>query len=510
MASPRRTASGVPPVSPRSWWLDEALRADPGAPCPPLVGDVGADVCVVGGGFAGLWTAYELGERDPALDVVVLEADICGAGGSGANGGFFSPSWTGLSSLCSALGEEGGVAYAAALAAMVDELDGWIAGHDARIDAKHEGILYARAGDWQPGPDDETFRLLEKHGYADRLRRVDAAEARRVADSPRFIGGVITPDLTVIQPGKLARELRRVLLQRGVRIFEGTPMTRVEAGRPLRVVTPAGAVTADGVVLTQGAWAARERHFRRAFAVCTDFMVVTEPIPDLIDRLGWRSHMGVADLREMLYYLRRTADDRIAIGGGAMGIVRGARIRGRVMTAPRLAAAAAHGLTWLFPQLEGVRFDAAWSGPMDITARALPFFESAPGGNVHAGLGFSGHGLTGTKLGGKILASLVLRADDEWSHMPVVGPPLMQLPPEPVRWPLLRSVTWAYEAGDRAHEQGRRPGLLPSTVIAGYGRYGALNGATGQERAARVATQGLAQGAAGSPRARPATPDHDA
>jgi glycine/D-amino acid oxidase-like deaminating enzyme len=470
--------AAVPPVGARSWWLDEALRADPGAPCPPLVGDATADVCVVGGGFAGLWTAYELGERAPGLDIVLIEADICGAGGSGANGGFFSPSWTGLSSLCAALGEEGGVAYAAALAAMVDELDLWIARHEARIDAWHEGILYARAGDWQPGPDDETFRLLEKHGFADRLRRVGAAEARSVAGSPRFVGGVITPDLTVIQPAKLARELRRVLLERGVRICEGTPMDRLEAGRPVRVATPGGVVAAGDVVLTHGAWAARERHFRRAFAVCTDFMVVTEPIPDPVERIGWTSHMGVADLREMLYYLRRTADDRIAIGGGAMGIVPGARIRGRALTSDRLAAMAAHGLLWLFPGLEGVRFDAAWSGPMDITGPALPFFESAPGGSVHAGLGFSGHGLTGTKLGGKILASLVLRADDEWSRMPVVGPPLVRLPPEPLRWPLIQSVSLAYEARDRAHERARRPGLLARSVIAGYGRYGALNGAT--------------------------------
>ena len=109
----------MPAVGARSWWLDEALRADAGAPCPPPAGDVTADVCVVGGGFAGLWAAYELGERDPSLGIVLLEADIVGAGGSGANGGFFSPSWTGLSSLCKALGEEGGVAYAAALADMV-------------------------------------------------------------------------------------------------------------------------------------------------------------------------------------------------------------------------------------------------------------------------------------------------------------------------------------------------------------------------------------------------------
>ena len=481
MARRDPAVSGVPAVSSRSWWLEEALRVDPGEPCPPLAGEVTADVCVVGGGFAGLWTAFELGERDPDLGIVLLEADICGAGGSGANGGFFSPSWTGLSSLCRALGEEGGVAYAAALAGMVDELDGWTARHGARIDAHHEGILCARAGEWQAGPDDETLRLLEKHGYADRLRGVDAAGARGVADSPRFIGGVISPDLTLIQPAKLARELRRVLLERGVRIFEGTPMDGVEAGRPARIVTPGGAVVAGDVVLAHGAWAARERHFRRSFAVCTDYMVVTEPIPELIARIGWTSHMGVADLREMLYYLRRTADDRIAIGGGAMGIVYGSRIRGRVLTSSRLAAMAAHGLVWLFPQLEGVRFDAAWSGPMDITGEALPFFESAPGGNVHAGLGFSGHGLTGTKLGGKILASLVLGADDEWRHLAVVGPPLVQVPPEPVRWPLVLSVSRAYESSDRAHEQGHHPGLVPRAVIAGYGRYGALNGATRED-----------------------------
>ena len=478
-----RSVPSVPPVGPRSWWLDEALRADPGEPCPELAGEVTADVCVVGGGFAGLWTAYELHERAPGLGIVLVEAAIVGAGGSGANGGFFSPSWTQLSGLCASLGEDGGVTYAAALAAMVDELDGWISRHDVHIDARHEGILYARAGEWQPGPDDETFRLLEKHGLSDRLRRVDAAGARAVADSPRFVGGVVTPDLTVLQPGKLARELRRVLLERGVRIFEGTPMVRVEAGRPPRVVTPAGVVSAGNVVLAYGAWAARERHFRRAFAVCTDFMVVTQPIPELVEQIGWTSHMGVADLREMLYYLRRTADDRIAIGGGAMGIVPGARIRGRVLTAPRLAEMAAHGLTWLFPQLEGVRFDAAWSGPMDITGAALPFFESAPGGHVHAGLGFSGHGLTSTRLGGKILASLVLRADDEWSRLPVVGPPLTQLPPEPLRWPLVQTTSWAYEASDRAHEQGRRPGPLPRAVIAAYGGYAARNSATGRETA---------------------------
>ena len=476
----RELTTPVPVVGARSWWLDEALRADPGQSCPPLTGDLSADVCVAGGGFTGLWTAYELTERDPSLGIALLEADVCGAGGSGANGGFFSTSWLQLSSLCGVLGEEGGVTWAATLAEMVGELDAWIARHEARIDAHHEGILYARAGEWQPGPDAETFRLLRAHGYADRLVAVDAAEARRVAASPRFVGGVFTPDLTVLQPAKLARELRRVLLERGVRIFEGTPVERIEAGRPARVVTPAGSVAAGQVVDCTGAWAARQRHFRRAFTVCVDYVVVTEPVPELLEAIGWTSHRGLADLREMLYYLRPTDDGRIAIGGGAMKITYDNRIGGRALTSQRVAERAAQGLVWLFPQLEGVRFDAAWSGPMDLTNTALPFFVSAPGGNVHAGLGFSGHGLTSTKAGGKILASLALGADDRWSRMPTVGRRPPQPPPEPLRWPLVNSVTWAHEHSDRAHEAGRGQGLVSRAVLASYGRYAAGNSATGK------------------------------
>jgi len=475
----RAPRSAVPPVGARSWWLEQALRADPGEPCPPLTGEVAADVCVVGGGFAGLWTAYELTERAPGIDVVLLEADVCGAGGSGANGGAFSSSWHVLPSLCRMFGEEAGVTYARALADQVDELVAWNARHNADIDLHHEGILYARAEEWQPVLDPEGQRILAAHGLSERFKPVGAEEARRVADSPRFVGAAFTPDLATVQPAKLARELRRVLLERGVRVFEGTPMRSIVDGKPARVRTPEGEVTADQVVLTVGAWAASQPHFGRAFAVGIDYMVVTEPIPERLAEIGWTTHTAIIDSRELLYYLRRTDDDRIAIGGGSMGVVCGGRIDGqdratrRARTSPRMAAMAAHGLTWLFPQLEGVRFDAAWSGPMDMAPPGVPFFETSPRGDVHAGLGFSGHGLTSTKVGGKTLASLVLGADDEWSRLPVVGPPLIKVPPEPLRRPLVQVVAWAYESGDRAQERGRRRGLVRTAVERAFDAYAA-------------------------------------
>jgi glycine/D-amino acid oxidase-like deaminating enzyme len=470
----------VPAVGARSWWLDKALKADPGEPCPLLAGETTADICIAGGGFAGLWTAYELTERAPGLAVVLVEADICGAGGSGANGGFFSCSWHMLSTLCHFFGEDEGVRYAKVLADQVDELDAWVARHDARIEAHHEGILYAQAEEWQAAPDAEGQEILARHGLSDRLRVVDAEEARRYADSPRFVGGAFTPDLATVQPAKLARELRRVLLERGVRIYEGTPLLEIVPGRPATVVTPAGRVVADQVVYTVGAWAAGHPHWGRAFAACTDFMVVTEPIPDLVRAIGWDTHVGIADSRAMLYYLRRTDDDRIAIGGGGMGVVYGGDIDGegslarRARTSAHLAGLAAEGLVRLFPQLEGVRFEASWSGPMDLTRAGAPFFFTAPSGNLHAGLGFSGHGLTPTKVGGKTLASLVLGADDEWAHLSVVGAPLTLVPPEPLRWPMVQAISWLMETGDHRSQSGRRRGLARDAAERVFDAYCAV------------------------------------
>ncbi len=460
----------APPVGARSWWLDRALETDPGAPCPPLTGTVDADVCIVGGGFAGLWTACELTEREPSLSVVLLEAAVCGAGGSGANGGFFSSSWLSVGEICRRFGDEAGLRWATAVGDAVDELGAWCERHGADIELHHEGILYGQAGEWQAGPDREAIALLERHGLGERLRALDAGAARRVADSPRWTAGAFTPDLATVQPAKLARELRRVALERGVHICEGSRMVALRHGRPAVVETAGGSVRAGQVVLTHGAWAVGQPDFARAFAVGVDYMVVTEPIPELLEKIGWHGNVGLADHRQMLYYLRKTEDGRVAIGGGGMALAFGSGIAGRVLSSQRLADRAAAGLGWLFPALAGVRFEHAWSGPMDMTRSGLPFFFTLPQGNVHAGLGFSGHGLTSTKVGGRILASLVLGTDDEYVRLPVVRPP-DPLPPEPLRWPMVRIAEWAYEASDRASERGRRRPPLVGAVLSLVERY---------------------------------------
>ena len=467
-----RSRLDVPqPGADRGFWLEEALEHEPGAPCPPLRGRVRADVCIVGGGFAGLWTAVELAEREPGMRIALLESDICGGGASGRNGGFFSSSWHDLPALVGFFGRDEGLRYALALAAEVAEVERWCSANGADVWFHREGVLGVRTGAWQTGFGTDAMELCARLGLGDRIVALDAEACRAYLDSPRILDGTFTAESATVQPARLARELRRVALELGVHVFEGTPACHIQAGRPPIVVTEGGAVRAEHVVLTHGSWAASWPGFRRSFGVIADFMVATEPIPDRLEEIGWTSDVGLADGREMLFYLRRTEDQRIAIGGGAVGVVCGGRVGRRATHDRRVAEVAASGLLWLFPQLEGVRFAHAWGGPIDTTASSLPFFRTLAPGNVYAGLGFSGHGLAQTKLGGRILASLVLGARDEWSSMPVVGPEIGKAPPEPLRFPLVRLAAWGLESGDRREDAGRPRGIVRHLVGDAPGRY---------------------------------------
>lgn len=453
------------PGAARSFWLQEALAHDPGLACPPLTAHLAADVCIVGGGFTGLWTAIDLSSRDPGLRIALVEQDICGGGASGRNGGFFSSSWWDAPAICSRFGLEEGMRYLRAVADTVGEAGAWLDAHGVDAWFHHEGTMLIATGAWQLEPDGASAaEFLAARGEPDRLRSIDLDRARSIADSPRIVAASFGPDSAVVQPARLARGLRRVALERGVRIFERTPMTGLDRSRPAVVRTPHGAVRADHVVLATGAWAAGWPGFRRSFGVIVDQVVATEPIPERLEAIGWTSQIGIGDGRELLYYLRPTDDGRIVIGGGALGVVFGGRASGRAVThARRVAEAAARGLVWLFPQLDGVRFTHAWGGPIDQTATFLPFFRSLEPGNVHAGLGFSGHGLSQTMLGGRILASLVQGLDDRWTSLPVVGDE-PKSPPEPLRYPAVWLSARALERGDRRADAGRSRGIVWDVV----------------------------------------------
>ena len=453
------------PGAARSFWLQEALADDPGEPASPLERHVAADVCIVGGGFAGLWTAVRLTERAPDMRIAIVEQDIVGGGASGRNGGFVSSSWHDAAAIVSLYGLVDGRRYLETLSAAVGQIGAFADANGIDCWFHHDGVLAVRTGPWQEPFDGADGPSLRERLGQPPIKRLDTEQVRAMVDSPRFVDGAFSPDGGVVQPARLARGLRRLLFERGVHIFERTKMMSLERSRPAVVRCERGAVKADRVVLTTGAWAADMRPFTRSFGVIADYVVATEPIPDRLEEIGWTTHMGIADARDWLYYLRPTDDGRIVIGGGAGSAVYGGRGDGRgANELRRFARAPARGLLWMFPQLEGVRFTHAWGGPIDQTPTFLPFYRTLEPGNVHAGLGYSGHGVTQTFVGGHILASTVLDVEDEWTTLAVNRPESGKAPPEPLRFPLVWASAAALERGDARQDAGRSRGPLYGLV----------------------------------------------
>jgi glycine/D-amino acid oxidase-like deaminating enzyme len=193
----------------------------------------------------------------------------------------------------------------------------------------------------------------------------------------------------------------------------------------------------------------------------SSYIVLTEPIPDELEAIGWTGSEGLSDGRLTLHYLRTTRDGRIAIGGGGGRAGFGGRI-GAAFTDDLVSAQrAAAGLRRMFPSLRDVRIDDAWGGPIDITSDHLPVFASLPGRPIHYGHGYSGNGVAPAVLGGRILAALAVdRADDPVLQLPLVNRLSRAFPPEPMRYLGARVVREAIVRTEEAEERGERPPRL--------------------------------------------------
>lgn len=198
----------------RPFWLDQALRSEHAAPCPPLAGDTRADVCIVGGGYTGLWTAIMLKEHDPGLDVVLVEADLCGAGASGRNGGC-ALSWSAkFFTLERLFGLTEAIRLVKASEDSIRAIGAFCQRYDVEADYRLDGTLYTATNPAQVGSTDSVIAALERHGINSFVKR-PLADVQRLAGSRRHLEGWFSPAAATVQPGKLVRGLRRVALQLG-------------------------------------------------------------------------------------------------------------------------------------------------------------------------------------------------------------------------------------------------------------------------------------------------------
>jgi glycine/D-amino acid oxidase-like deaminating enzyme len=449
----------------RSYWLREAL-ADEEARAEPLVGAAACDVAIVGGGYTGMWTAYALTQRAPGIRILLLEQDICGAGPSGRNGGFLHGWWDQLPLLVDLYGPEQALELAWAADESVAGIGDFCVRHDVDAWFRRAGYLQMSASAAQDGDWEETVRTCARLGVGEQYHELSGEEARRRCDSPVFRGAAIMPSAATVQPARLARGLRHVLLERGVQIHEGTRVRRVVAGSPMRILTERGEATAPQVVLGLNAWAAGWPGFRTSLLAWGSHIVLTEPIADRLRALGWVGGEGITDSRFTIHYFRTTADGRIAFGAGVGAAGYGGRIGTRFDHDERAAERARAGLARLFPMLSDVRFTDAWGGPIDISSDRLPAIGSRAGGRVHFAHGYSGNGVGPAFLAGRILAARIDGGDDRLARLPIVNRRAKAFPPEPMRYVGARLIREALIRHDEASDAGRRPGPIVRFLAA--------------------------------------------
>jgi glycine/D-amino acid oxidase-like deaminating enzyme len=458
-----RPRSLTPPLPSRpSWWLEEARAHRPDAVEPPLDGQLEVDVAIVGGGYTGLWTALALRERDPARTVALLEARELGDGPSGRNGGFLHGYWSSLSTLRAVLGDGGALQLAHASSRILPAVRAFLAQRGEDVWLSEGGLLKVAATAAEDAAVQRSLDVARALSVEEEALELAPAELRRRIDSPRFRRGVWFRDGATVQPARLVLALKRAARDAGVQLFEHTPVTEV---RPGRLATAAGSVRAHEIVLALNAWgtrwplAARQTTFGSA-------VVLTEPVPELLERIGWTRGEAITDGRMFLHYFRTTPDGRVLMGSGSGRLEPGGRVGPEVLDDVGAQARAHAGLRSLLPALAEARIDARWSGPIDVSADRLPRFGTVPGTRIHYGAGYSGNGVGPSWLGGQILASLALDARDEWSSLPLVERPGRRLPPEPFRYVGGRLVRWGTLSVEEALGDERRPSAAARAAAA--------------------------------------------
>jgi glycine/D-amino acid oxidase-like deaminating enzyme len=434
---------------PASYWLD---RPDRPAPRPALNEHVTADLCVVGGGYSGLWTAILAKERDPSREVVLLEGNRIGWAASGRNGGFCAASithghangakrWPDEVETLARLGREN-----------LDAIEETLERYGVDCDFERSGAITVATERHQL----EWLReMVEENPQATYL---DTEAMRAEVSSPTFLGGVLQPhDTALVDPAKLAWGLAVAAESLGVRIHERTPVSRLSrSAAGLDVRTEAGpAVRAGSVALGTNAFPSLVRRVRLHTVPVYDYALMTEPLsPQQLDAIGWRGRQGLDDMTNQFHYFRMTRDNRILWGGYDAVYYYGRRVRTSYDQRPETFDKLARQFFETFPQLEGLRFSHRWGGAIDTCTRFCALFGTAYAGSAAYALGFTGLGVGATRFGANVMLDLLDGADTERTRLQMVRTKPLPFPPEPFAWAGIELTRRSLSAADR--RQGRR------------------------------------------------------
>ena len=441
--------SPVKDHSDKSFWLATYGSYTPN---PPVQGDQSVDVAIIGGGFTGLSTAYNLRRDNANMQVAVLESEVIGYGASGRNGGF-SMTLFGLEANITKLffGQQRTVEAHRYMERAVDYVDALIREHNMQSDYWFPGFLRVATTPGYAKRIQHDLHLLSDMGITG-ITWLDANQVRSEVDSPLFLGAWWEPRCGLLNPAKQVRELKRVAQEFGAAVYERTPVTEIERGPRFRLHTPGGVVSAEKIVLATNAYSHLIPELRSKQSPMFTHMVVTEPLtPEQLGTIGWKNRQGIEDARNMVHYFRLTADNRLAMGGSDISLAYG-RDLDRDLNM-RIFADLERDVVRLFPGLKDVRYTYRWGGPVSVPTQMVPEIGQLGDARALYSLGCMGHGVSLTHLNGRTLADLVCERKTDLTSVWFVNRRSIPWPPEPFRFALGQAVRGYLRLEDRIYER---------------------------------------------------------
>ena len=436
------------------YWYDDVDAPDSN---PTLVRGETCDLCVVGGGFTGLWTAIIAKEREPYRDVVLIDAAEVGSAASGRNGGFMESSLThGTANGQARFPDEIELLEQLGLENL-DAIEAAIGRYEIDCDYERTGVIDIATADGSPGYVDELRdeqALLARLGHE--VRWLDTEAMRAEVASPTYVGGLWRIGrAALVDPARLVWGLKAAAERLGVRIYEDTRAMRLERDGPGVVVeTPLGKVRAARVALATNAFKPLLRRLRHYIVPVYDYCMATEPLtPSQLDSIGWRRRQGLSDIPNQFHYYRLTEDNRIVWGGyDAVYYWRG-RVATELESRPESWATLSRHFFATFPQLAGVRFSHIWGGAIDTCSRFCVFWGTAMSGRVAYALGYTGLGVAASRFGGAVMLDLLDGRSTVATSTDFVRDKPLPFPPEPFRYAGIQATRWSMAREDRT---GRR------------------------------------------------------
>jgi glycine/D-amino acid oxidase-like deaminating enzyme len=434
-----------------SFWYQDAGGIP--APRPPLNGDTKADICIIGAGYTGLWTAYYLKKARPDLNIVIVEAEFAGFGASGRNGGWLTGGFAWDHKRYLGRSDESSVrAMVDAMGSTVDEILAVTSaeGIDADIHPTSELLVATNAA--QLVRMKTELRQRQHWGEADRIRELSADDVQARIHLPGALGAMEITPVARIQPAKLVQGLAHVVEALGVRIAE---QTRVQDIVPGQVGTPKGNVEAPIILRATEGFTATLKGLEREWLPLNSAQIITEPLPPSVwDQIGWEGREIVGDFANSYCYCQRTREGRIAVGGRGLPYRMGSKIDNRGSPDPETIRHLIRILQRHFPAAREAVIDHAWCGVLAVPRDWCATVGLDPKTGIGWAGGYVGVGVSTSNLAGRTLRDLSLGRDTPLTRLPWVGRQVRRWEPEPLRWLGVRGMHTLLKAADNREAKG--------------------------------------------------------